>query len=93
LPPWSDPDELADFERLNPNLELDDDTAAFARRYPILENVKRFLLGQQAGKPKDACAHSTKGTASANSPPIVQNKIILDLQNKQAQKKAANFTW
>jgi hypothetical protein len=103
--PWSDPDELADFERLNPNLELDDDTAAFARRYPILENVKRFLLGQETGKPKDACAHSKQGgyggfggsslhgTAPANSPPIIQNKIILDVQNKQAQKKAANFTW
>ena len=102
--PWSDPDEFADFKRLNPNLELDDDTAAFARRYPILENVKRFLLGQQYGKPKDACAHSKggyagfadsslHGTASANSPPIIQNKIILDVQNKHAQKKAANFAW
>jgi hypothetical protein len=91
--PWSNPDELADFERLNPHLELDDDTAAFARGYPILENVKRFLLGQEAGKPKDALTHSSNGTASAKSPPIIQNKIILDVQNKQAQKKAANFTW
>jgi hypothetical protein len=83
---------------------LDDDTTAFARRYPILANVKRFLLGQQSVNPKDACAHSTKGygafagsslhgTASANSPPIIQNKIILDVQKKQAQKKAENFAW
>jgi hypothetical protein len=102
--PWSDPDELADFERLNPNLELDDEVAAFARRYPILENVRRFLLGQETVNPKAACAHlkqggygafagsSLNGTAAAKSP-IIQNKIILDVQNKQAQKKAANFAW
>jgi hypothetical protein len=103
--PWSDPDEFADFKRLNPNLELDDDTAAFARRYPILENVKRFLLGQEAVNPKDALTHSKQrgyggfvgsslhGTApSANSPPINQNKIIIDVQKKQALKRAANFT-
>ena len=82
--PWSDPDELAAFESVNANLQLDEDTAAFARRYPILENVKRFLLAQQSGKPNGAVTHS---------PPIVQNKIILDVQNKQAHKKAANFTW
>ena len=40
--PWSDPDELAAFESVNANLQLDEDTAAFARRYPILENVKRW---------------------------------------------------
>jgi hypothetical protein len=104
--PWSDPDELADFQRLNPNLELDDDTAAFARRYPILENVKRFLLGQETGKPNEALTHSKAGgygglvgsslhgaAAPVNSPPIIQNKIIPDAQNKQIQKKAANFTW
>jgi hypothetical protein len=104
--PWSDPDDRAAFESLNANLELDEGTAAFARRYPILENVKRFLLGQETGNPKAAGAHSgSQGSgglvgsslhptgASANSPPIIQNKIILDVQNKQAQKKAANFTW
>jgi hypothetical protein len=103
--PWSDPTERAAFESLNANLELDEDTAAFAHGWPILENVKRFLLGQEAGKPKDACAHSKQGgyggfvgsslqgtAPSAKSPPIIQNKIILDVQNKQAQKKAANFT-
>jgi hypothetical protein len=102
--PWSDSAELADFESLNANLELDVDTAAFAHRWPILENVRRFLLAQEAGKPNDALTHSTKGyggfvgsslngTTPANSPPIIQNKIILDVQNKRAQKKAANFTW
>jgi hypothetical protein len=83
--PWSDPDELADFESLNANLELDEDTAAFAHRRPILENVRRFLLGEP---PKD------KILAAQNSAPgSLQNKIILDAQNKQTQKKAANFTW
>lgn len=92
--PWSDPDERAAFESLNADLELDEDTAAFARRYPILENVKRFLLGQEAVNPKDACAHSTNGTAvPAKSPPIIQNKIIIDAQKKQAQKRAKNFAW
>jgi hypothetical protein len=91
--PWSDPLSRTAFESLNANLELDERTAAFAHGWPILENVKRFLLGQESGKPKAACAHSTKGIASANSPPIIQNKIILDVQNKQAQKKAANPPW
>jgi hypothetical protein len=104
--PWSDPDELAAFESLNANLQLDEDTTAFARRYPILENVKRFLLTQETGKPNDALSPHSKqggyggfvgsslhGTAPAKSPPIIQNKIILDVQNKQAHKKAANFTW
>jgi len=91
--PWSDPDELADFERLNPNLELDDDTAAFAWHYPILENVRRFLLGETPkafggtipNLLKDQILHAPHSCA----PGSLQNKIIADIKNKQSQRKSA----
>jgi hypothetical protein len=90
--PWSDPDELADFERLNPHLELDDDTTAFAHHWPILENVRRFLLGETPlgggttpNLLKDQILHAPQNCA----PGSLQNKIIADIKNKQSQRKFA----
>jgi hypothetical protein len=79
--PWSDPDELADFERLNPHLGLDDDTAAFGRHYPILENVRRFLLGSA---PVHLKPDPSQPPAKSNYPhnpmsAIVQNKITVSM--------------
>jgi hypothetical protein len=92
--PWSDPDELADFERLNANLELDEKTAAFARRYPILENVRRFLLGETPkafggttpSLLKDQILHAPHSCAQ----PSLQNKIYADINNKQARRNFAS---
>ena len=93
--PWSDPDELADFERLNPHLELDDEVAAVARRYPILENVRRFLLGEPPkgfggttpNSFKDQILHAPPKAFGA--PGSLQNKIFADIKNKQSQRKFA----
>jgi hypothetical protein len=63
---------------------LDDDTAAFAQRYPILENVRRFLLGET---PKDKIPPAPQNCA----PGSLQNKIIADIKNKQAQRKFASW--
>jgi len=93
--PWSDPGELADFERLNPHLELDDEVAAVARRYPILENVRRFLLGEPPkafggttpNSFKDQILHAPPKAFGA--PGSLQNKIFADIKNKQSQRKFA----
>jgi hypothetical protein len=65
---------------------LDDDTAAFAQRYPILENVRRFLLGET---PKDKIPPAPPKAFGA--PGSLQNKIIADIKNKQAQRKFASW--
>ena len=90
--PWSDPDELAAFESLNANLELNDDTTAFARGWPILANVRRFLLGEtplangtKQSLLKDQILHAPHSCA----PGSIQNKIIADIKNKQSQRKSA----
>jgi hypothetical protein len=44
--PWSDPDELAAFESLNANLELDEDTTAFGRRR--FARPEKAFFGQAA---------------------------------------------
>jgi hypothetical protein len=87
--PWSDPDELAHFQSLNANLQLDEEVAAFAQRYPILENVRRFLLGETPkafggttpNSFKDQILHAAQNCA----PGSLQNKIIADIKNKQSQ--------
>jgi hypothetical protein len=82
--PWSDPDELADFESLNPHLQLDDEVAAFAQHWPILKNVRRFLLGEPPkafgesppNALKDQILHAPQNCA----PGSLQNKIIADIK-------------
>ena len=79
--PWSDPDEFADFESLNANLKLDLDTAAFGRRYPILENVRRLLLGS-APVPKSVLPPQPPAKSNYPHDPmsaIIQNKIKVSM--------------
>jgi hypothetical protein len=92
--PWSDPDELAAFESLNANLELDEDTATFARCYPILENVRRFLLGETpkaiGGTTPNFLKDMALLAAKNCAPGSVQNKIFADIKNKQARRNFAS---
>jgi hypothetical protein len=91
--PWSDPDELAAFESLNANLELDEEVAAFARRYPILENVRRFLLGMSplGGGITPSLLKDKIQLAPQNcAPGSIQNKIYADINNKQARRNFAS---
>jgi hypothetical protein len=92
--PWSDPDELAAFESLNANLEVDEEVAAFAQRYPILKNVRRFLLGETpkafGGTTPNFLKDMALLAAKNCAPGSVQNKIFADIKNKQSQKKFAS---
>jgi hypothetical protein len=79
--PWSDPDEFADFESLNANLKLDLDTAAFGRRYPILENVRRLLLGSAPVhlKPDPSQPPPKSNYPHDQMSAIIQNKIKVSM--------------
>jgi hypothetical protein len=89
--PWSDPDELAAFESLNANLELDEEVAAFAQHWPILENVRRFLLGETpkafGASPPNALKDQQAPPKAFGAPGSLQNKIFADIKNKQSREK------